>query len=423
MSIYQGLYAAQASGQKVQSNPWLAPINKDYMAQKGVFQRTSLWLTDKAYDASSGIAFVWNRCYAALSSGVHYLGLDNNPLVDAVCPINIINGKRHFVLIPRSMEKWLFGIQTEIVDGYYLATNELLPGTFDVSIAGKVDEVFRKMIQDNQGLLNPVSETIKFNYNVRTIQSTEPNAFAMPAGAIRIYSQIIKEIAGALASKQIQSANVQFADNSQIIVDLSAVEIEDVIASLIGHELTHAASRHSIEVILANVILPFLCGLVLVYILPSEMLLTLCMGYATGLLDIEDLEEMVGQVTNILMEIVLFFQSRVHEYEADVTGAYLAHTAGYNPLGAIYLQEVFGNMITRRNYHTAMLTEAFGTHPANSHRKRSLFAAIKSFAPAVLEGVSVRSGGSHAKYDMDRATPAFTWVSEHEADIAQQRLG
>ena len=418
MSIYTDLYSAQRSAQSVHASPWLAPLKTGYIKEHGLIKQAGLWLQDKAYDVSCVIDSIWSRCNGAASFVANQLDLQNNTLVNRICPINIVNGKRHFFMMPRSVEKWIGSIFTAIEDRGALSTYELMPGTLDISISQKVDEVFQRVVRANQEFLNPETERTAFNYHIRTIQSNNMNAFALPAGAIRIYSQIIKEIAGALASRRIQFANVEFADESIISVDLSAVEIEDVLAALIGHELTHVASRHAAQRPVVKAVVTVLCGLVLSHLLHSQLLIGLCTGYAIGEWNTHDLEELLDYLTDKVTELSLLFQSRLCEYEADVTGAYFAKRAGHNPLGALYLSEVMTGFRTSRQNQVDLAREPLRTHPSHINRKRSVFAAIASFAPDVIRDksqISYRSNGH--KYDIDRAGRAFTWVSENELGI------
>lgn len=419
MSIYTDLYSAQRSAQSVHASPWLAPLKTGYIKEHGLIKQAGLWLQDKAYDVSCVIDSIWSRCNRAASFVANQLDLQNNTLVNRICPINIVNGKRHFFMIPRSVEKWMGSIFTAIEDRGELSTYELMPGTLNVSISQKVDDVFQRVVRANQEFLNPETERTGFNYHIRTIQSNTMNAFALPAGAIRIYSQIIKEIAGALASRRIQFANVEFADESIISVHLSDVEIEDVLAALIGHELTHVASRHAAQRPVVKAVVTVLCGLVLSHLLPSQLLIGLCTGYAIGESNTHDLEELLDYLTDKVTELTLLFQSRLCEYEADVTGAYFAKRGGYNPLGALYLSEVMTGFRTSRQNQVDLAREPLRTHPSHINRKRAVFAAIASFAPGIIQDksrISHRSEGN--KYDMDRAGPAFTWVSENELGIA-----
>ncbi|MCX6987090.1 MAG: M48 family metalloprotease [Chlamydiae bacterium] len=418
MSIYTDLYSAQRSAQSIQASPWLAPLKTEYIRQHGVIKQEGLWMQDKAYDVSCVIDSIWSRCNGAASFVADQLDLQNNTLVNTICPINIVNGKRHFFMIPRSVEKCMGSIFTAIEDRGALSTYEIMPGTLDVSISQKVDEVFQRVVRENQAFLNPENEPTGFNYHIRTIQSNSTNAFALPAGAIRIYSQIIKEIAGAIGSKTIKDAEVKFADESIISVDLSGVTLDDVLAALIGHELTHVASRHAAQRPVVKAVVTVLCGLVLSHLLPSQLLIALCAGYAIGEWNTDDLAELLDYLTDKVTELTLLFQSRLCEYEADVTGAYFAKRAGYNPLGALYLSEVMTGFRTSIQNEVDRASEPLRTHPAHINRKRAVFAAIASFASDVIRGKSqILSRSDGHKYDMGRAGPAFKWVSQNQLGI------
>jgi len=236
---------------------------------------------------------------------------------DVVFPLNPINAKRHFIFLPRRVEKFLgdhifFPLHT----ARFMPTKAVLQST-SIPVAQLVNNVVKRLCQHNQDLLNPYPKEARFNYRVTTVSSPAIKAFALPGGSMVVGSQLVKQLHTCILSREIRESSIPLASGSVVKVDLSRVTLEDALASLVGHEMTHIASRHWIQ------------------------------GCASR---------------------------QQEEYEADVTGAYLAHRAGYRSVGALYMQEFL-----------CRFSRDFGyTHPCVENRKRALFAAIAAFDPQSL---------------------------------------
>ena len=174
--------------------------------------------------------------------------------MDLVYPINPINGNRHFVGISRNLEKligdWVF---YPLATAGMRDTNEFVQNRCG-RLVDKVESVLGRLKDSNEEYLNPAGEDTKFDYRIKTVHSTQVNAFAVPAGGMVIFTQIVKEIDAAIKSRAITETTVEFADGSKAKVDLSGVKLEDALAALLGHEMTHAASRHSIVAIFGDFI-------------------------------------------------------------------------------------------------------------------------------------------------------------------------
>ena len=61
-----------------------------------------------------------------------------------------------------------------------------------------------------------------------------------------------------------------------------------------------------------------------------------------------------------------------------MTGAYIAYNAGYNPLGALYLQEFLS-----KQSHIPGFMDFISTHPAAEKRKTAVYTALESFVPGL----------------------------------------
>jgi Zn-dependent protease with chaperone function len=330
--------------------------------------------------------------------------------------------------IPRKVEKflgdWVF---YPLNSGNMRATHELLPGTNE-RIADKVENVLGRLKNANAGLLNPQGET-PFDYRVKTVFSSQINAFAVPAGGMVVFTQLVKEIDGAIKSGAIRESTVTFADGSTATLDLRQVTMEDALAALMGHEMTHVASRHSIVAIFGSLIRTVLLHVgrfcFLGYLktqdreyqdLTAKPEAQLSAAERAALAHkeqfysrVNDLFAWIGEKCN---DFAGLFHSRKNEYEADVTGTCFAKAAQFNPLGAIYLQEILnqnrggiGDMLHKH-------LEFLFTHPYGENRKRAILAAIQEIDPQGLQGRirwAMSSEGTCA-YDLGRSSPALRFA-------------
>ncbi len=403
------LYRAQEASSLSVRSYYLPSYTDEYARDRGC----ATYCYTKVYNGLSAIGRV---AYDALLKTIRVirtivsfcfgwaLGGLFNRINDAINPINPINGKRHLILIPKSVEKFLGDWLIYPMETCYMTeTSELMRAPNNQSsvqnerIETRVDNVMKRILQapENLPLLNPQGE-IAFDYRVKTVASSHLNAFAVPGGGMVVFSQLVKEIEGSILSKEFQSTQVQLADGSSVCVDLSKINVDDVLGALLGHEMTHAASRHSIVTMFATLI----CSIVI-----SN--LRLLFDRFELLADV--LDEIEDQINNLFT----LFQSRIHEYEADSTGAYLAQKAGFNPLGAIYLQELFtkksGNYISR-SIHKNL--EFLFTHPYGENRKRALLAAIGEFDQNPLAGcvtAALPSSTVQNRYRLETSSPAVQY--------------
>ena len=278
-------------------------------------------------------------------------------------PVNPINGKRQLVLMPRSVEKRLGNLLYDLIT-YGMAETRL---TFagKKSIAAQVDEVFKKIKNANSELLWAQTDSSQgYNYRVKVVRSSTVNAFACAGGGMVVFTGIIEEIRDAIRNDESKSVQIHVADESVGTVDLSEVTEDDVIAALLGHEMTHVAARHTLHQLI----------LVLVLSLVLNVIRGLIVGVAG---EDNSLNQLLLHLQDLILEYLLNSNSRVAEYEADVTGIEFMRNANFNPLGAIYLQEILTGMHRNgllNDVHNNL--EFLFTHPYGERRKRAIFSAL-----------------------------------------------
>ncbi|MES2122653.1 MAG: M48 family metalloprotease [Chlamydiota bacterium] len=436
-------YRAQSAARDVMDTHLFPCYSEAYVQSQQGLKGKALWCYSKAYNGASLVnrgARAVMSCSSKAGSGIlsvgdSLLGWAVNPVINTAYPINPVNGHRHFVGIPRCIEKvlgdWVFYPQA--THGM-IETNELLPGTSE-RIADRVRGVLERIVQANGDVLNPNEESTKFNYRVKTVHSSQINAFAVPAGGMVVFTQLVRELDAAIKSGRITAADVEFADGSHARVDLKGVTLDDVLAALMGHEMTHVASRHSIVSILSRLthaitlnlgrfgLITYLKGCDHEYQALKQKPESLLQEHERQALEAK--EEFYSQISRAVSwvgekfnDLIDLFHTRQHEYEADVTGTYFANRAKFNPLGAIFLQEILrqGKMEASELLHKHL--EFMYTHPYGENRKRAILAAIHEIDPQVAKG---RTHWTVAKsnYDYERSSPAIKYVHQCVQSAAQ----
>ncbi len=400
----KNLYEAQKISSEVVNPPLFLQFDKKFTeSQEG--------LTYAAIQVYSGLystVSVINSGLKGLISAIIYVASmifelikpAIEPILNAVFPINPVNGERHFIGVPRSWELSLGKLLYDSMTAQYVEVGSHYGNQMEKTVS----DVFHQIERSNSEILNPAKEEIKFDYHVKTVHSNQVNAFAMMGGGMVIFSKLVEDIRNALKNNEIQTTTIEFADGSIATVDLTRLTEEDVLAGLVGHEVTHVASRHSVFSLLGAVIrqiVLFIARFFLIHSLKSndqeyQALVNKPSHERTFheqyLLqkkeeDYDRVNSWIAWISHKLNAVLGLSYSKMHEYEADITGLYMSSKAGYNPLGAIYLQEVLGKGhkegyldLVHRNF------EFLFTHPHRNNRERSLFAGLQKLCPNALDG-------------------------------------
>ncbi|MEO7719982.1 MAG: M48 family metalloprotease [Capsulimonas sp.] len=132
-----------------------------------------------------------------------------------------------------------------------------------------------------------------FTWHFNVIDSKEVNAFSLPGGYVYVNSGL-----------------------------LSFVRSDDELAAVLGHEITHAAHHHSVE--LAHQQSKFSTGTMVAMI-----------AAALAHVDMSDVAHVAAGVTYTQMGIMNNHYGQNAESDADHGGIVLMQKAGYNPVGAL----------------------------------------------------------------------------------------
>lgn len=222
------------------------------------------------------------------------------------CTVNPVTGEKQLSLIPESQE-------LAIGKEYYKPTQQTQGGQFylDPELNLYVSEVGQKLAK--------VSDRPDLPYEFVVLNNSVPNAWALPSGKIAINRGLLMEL-----------------------------EDEAQLASVLGHEIVHAAARHSVQRMQQSMLIS--AGVAgLGYALTDNEWSGLIMGGAA-----------------LGAQLALAQYSQGDELESDHYGIRYMVKAGYDPQAAVELQEVFVKLSEGRE--TNFLQGLFATHPPSRKR-------------------------------------------------------
>lgn len=402
-SSVPNLWKAREAGLKSVNKPWFPKLDQAYIDSfKSSFQKYCVQAYANAYSAIETLsqtvvnvtAVFFHTIYTGASYVPGFKQVENTALkVYNYCmPINLVNGQRSFNLFPRVVERWLGDhIFAPLFMGDCSKSFDAIGNEFIPTIN---NGVLKQLLTDskNQEILNPEGQA-PFDYTVFSSADTDLNAFAIPGGSMVVTSQIVKMVAYELNKTQnrqsldsIRSIEVIKADGTKVNVDVTDVTRDDVLAALIGHEMTHIASRHGTRTMTLRLIAVIALKIFISYIAnyaKDEKAPSSSYGGRFSLPTTRDLYSSNGANNSFLSSLLkgveklaFLYGSRQNEHEADITGAYLAMNAGYNPKGALYLQEALARATPDKRLWSGL--DFISTHPNVEKRKTAIYTALES---------------------------------------------
>lgn len=273
----------------------------------------------------------------------------------AGCATNPVTGKSEFMVVSEAQELEL-GAQN------YAPMQQAQGGAYDV------DPELMRYVQRVGNKLAAVSDR-PLPYEFVVLNNSVPNAWALPGGKIAI--------------------------NRGLLTELNS---EAELAAVLGHEIVHAAAKHSAKQMSRGVLLQ------------SAVLATAVM---TGGSDYGDLA--VGSAS-VGAQLLNSTYGRGAELESDEYGMKYMSRAGYDPAGAITLQETFVRLSEGQN--SDWLGGLFASHPPSQSR---VDANVQTAAGLPAGGVlGVDSFAAAMKSTRD-AKPAYDAHDEGRKALADEK--
>ena len=230
-------------------------------------------------------------------------------LLTAACAVNPVTGQRELSFFDESWE-------LQVGQENYAPLRQSQGGDFvlDAELVAFVQDVNRR-VADHADRDLP--------YEIEVLNSSVPNAWALPGGKMAINRGLLTEM------------------NS-----------EAELAAVLGHEIVHAAAGHSAQAQSRGALLQ-----------GAVILGGVAVGVASDRQDYATVAMLGGMVG---AQLISQRYSRRAELEADRFGMIYMHRAGYNPEGAVELQESFVRLSEGRD--AGFLTGLFASHPPSRER-------------------------------------------------------
>jgi beta-barrel assembly-enhancing protease len=222
------------------------------------------------------------------------------------CAVNPVTGKRELALISEKSE-------IALGDKHYDEMQQSQHGLY------VVDMEVQKYVNEMGQKIAATSGRPNLPYDFVVVNDSIPNAWALPGGKIAIHRGLLVELGN-----------------------------EAELAAVLGHEIVHAAARHTARRIQKGLIVQ--TALIGVTLLTRE----------------SKHQPAIGATGQIMAILLMQGYSRSDEFEADSYGMRYMAAAGYDPRAAISLQEMFMSLSEAKD--SLWLAGLFASHPPSYKR-------------------------------------------------------
>ncbi len=274
----------------------------------------------------------------------------------AGCSVNPVTGKREVVFMSTAQE-------IELGRQNYAPMQQSQGGEYDL------DPGLTAYVQ-RVGQTVAAQSGVDLPYEFVVLNNSVPNAWALPGGKIAINRGLLYEL-----------------------------ESEAELAAVLGHEAVHAAARHTAKQ------------------QTRAMLLQVgVMGTAIAARD-SDYGSLIVGGANILAQVGLAKYGRDAELESDLYGMQYMSKAGYDPQGAVELQQTFVRLSEGRR--TDWLSGLFASHPPSQERVLANRATAATLPPGGNRGAEAYAA---AMRQAMQAKPAYDAYDEGRKALAEKKI-
>ncbi|MFI2811154.1 MULTISPECIES: M48 family metalloprotease [unclassified Microbulbifer] len=272
------------------------------------------------------------------------------------CAVNPVTGKQELSLISQGQE-------VALGEKQYPITQQQQGGEYvvDKSLQDYVSRVGQKLAR--------VSDQPQLPYEFVVLNNGTPNAWALPGGKIAVNRGL-----------------------------LTLLEDEAELAAVLGHEIVHAAARHSAAAMSQQQVLG--AGLAV-------------LGAATQSTGYGDLVSLGGQLGG---SAYIARHGRGDELEADKYGMRYMAAAGYNPQGAVELQRKFVKL--SEGSQSGGLAALFASHPPSQARVDANIAHAKKLSSG---GATNRAAYQQAIAQLKRDADAYATYDKALAAVKEKQ--
>ncbi len=221
------------------------------------------------------------------------------------CAINPVTGKKELSLVSEAKE-------INIGEQQYAPMRQSQGGDY------VVDEALTDYIREIGQKLAAVSDR-KLPYEFNVLNSSVPNAWALPGGKIVVNRGLLTEL-----------------------------KDEAELAAVIGHEIVHAAAKHGARTMSRGMLMQ------------GAMLATVTASQG------KDYAQLVQMGAGLGAKLITTKYGRDAERESDLYGMKYMSRAGYDPQGAVDLQKTFVKL--SEGHKSDWMSGLFASHPPSQER-------------------------------------------------------
>jgi predicted Zn-dependent protease len=227
------------------------------------------------------------------------------------CGTNPVTGKREIQFVSEAQE-------VQMGEQNYSPTRQGEGGDFTV-----LPELTTYVNQVGQKLASVADRKLPYEFVV--LNNSVPNAWALPGGKIAVNRGLLYEL-----------------------------QSESELAAVLGHEIVHAAARHGAKAQERGTLMQ--AGLAAAQI-----------GAVVGGVD-ANLASLVLQGAGAGAQMIQLKYGREQELEADKYGMKYMKLTGYDPQGAVTLQETFVRLFSNAEKNQDWMSGLFASHPPSAER-------------------------------------------------------
>lgn len=271
------------------------------------------------------------------------------------CAVNPVTGDREFITSSPS-DDLKIGVEN------YQPMLQAQGGHYDVDPA---------LIEYVQGVGQKVAAVsdVQLPYEFTVLNSSVPNAWALPGGKIAINRGLLTELNN-----------------------------EAELAAVLGHEVVHAAARHSAQ-----------------QMSRAQLLQGLVVATSVVASDASYGDLAVGGAS-VAAQLISTKYGRSAELESDKYGMRYMALAGYDPQGAVTLQETFVRLSEGNDQD--WISGLFASHPPSQERVKENRKRAKKMEPGGFLGVAEYQAAIQQALD---AKPAYAIYDEGRQALAEGR--
>ncbi len=271
------------------------------------------------------------------------------------CAVNPVTGKTELMTVSTASE-------IQMGQQNYVPMQQSQGGVYDVD-----PELTRYVA--GVGARLAAQSPVDLPYEFVVLNNSVPNAWALPGGKIAINRGLLTEL-----------------------------ESEAELAAVLGHEVVHAAARHTARQISRGMLLQ---GLVVATAVASSD---------------SDYGNLAVGGAGLAAQLVTMKYGRDAELESDFYGMQYMSKAGYDPKGAVSLQQTFVRLSDGRR--TDWLSGLFASHPPSQERVNANIATAASLPP----GGKIGSDEFQRSMRETRAAkPAYEAYDEGRKALAEKK--